>query len=574
MTFIDPLPPLTQRQRLIFWSVAALCALSRLAARAHSLWDWDEVLFCLGMRSFDVSLHHPHPPGFPIFIAMGRLVRLVVGDDFRSLQTVSLLAGMLFFPAVFMFARELRLRFETALMAGALAAFLPNVWFYGGTAFSDVPSITLVTFASAFLLRGCRDRGAFYAGVLLLSLAMGMRPQNALVGAFPFLVAIRCRGWRDAILGTALGAFIVIGAFLGAAIATGSIDKYRETVRSHSRYIAEVDSFRRESRPPLWRLAAQFFGKQYSVPYMNFVMSLLALTSVALAIRARDRAMLYNALTFGPVAIAAWLFLDRYSVNRFSIGYCPMFAIFAADGVSRLARYKPRLEAAISAVLVGAFVLYTLPALAVVRREDAPSVRAMRAAKANFNPQRDELFVAEDMVPFVDYFLPGVASSRVLDERAMLLEHRADREPYLVAEIFATSPAGFVYRRERGRLWNITRRHYFGAAYAKVERLPQFESGWYEPEGDGQGRRLATQSAVLLPPTTAESWLRVRLVADSPAEVSLVFNGRPLDAFTVSGEMQREWHFEPAPNGAPNRLEITASRDRAVRVRFLSWAEF
>ena len=574
MTFADPLPPLTQRQRLIFWSVAAVCAISRLAARAHSLWDWDEVLFCLGMRSFDVSVHHPHPPGFPVFIALGRLVRLVVGDDFRALQTISLLAGMLFFPAVFLLARELRLRFETAVIAGSLAAFLPNVWFYGGTAFSDVPSIMLVTLASALLLRGCRDRGAFYGGVLLLALAMGMRPQNALVGVFPFLAAIRHRGWRDAIGGAVLGSVIVIGAFLGAAVATGSIDTYRETVRSHSRYIAEVDSFRSESRPALWRLAAQFFGKQYSVPYMNFVMSLLALISIALAIRARDRAMLYNALTFAPVAIAAWLFLDRYSVNRFSIGYCPMFAIFAADGVSRLARYKPKFEAGIAVVLVGAFVLYTLPALGVVRREDAPSVEAMKAAKENFNPQRDELFVAEDMIPFVDYFLPGVPFTRVLDERAMLLEHDPKRQPYLIAEIFATSPEGDVYRRERGRLWNITRRHYFGAAYAKVTRLPQFEAGWYAPDEAGQGRKLATRAAVTLPPSSVESWLRVKLVADAPTEVSLTFNGRPLDSFTVSGETQRDWHFAPAPNSAPNRMEITTSRDRAVRVRFLSWAEF
>src|SRR5437773_7820706 len=161
MDLTVPPAPLTSRQHAIYWTVAAFSAVSRFASMARSLWDWDEALFCLGMRSYDVTLHHPHPPGFPVYIALGRLVRLVVGDDFRSLQTLNLIAGFLLFPAVFMLARELRLSFATSTIAAALCAFFPNVWFYGGTAFSDIPSITLVVFGVALLFRGCRDAEAY-----------------------------------------------------------------------------------------------------------------------------------------------------------------------------------------------------------------------------------------------------------------------------------------------------------------------------------------------------------------------------------------------------------------------------
>src|SRR5437763_12956938 len=158
-----PLSPLTARQRTAFGVVAMVCAATRFLAMARSPWDWDETLFCLGMRDYDVTLHHPHPPGFPVYIALGRLVRLVVHDDFRALQAINLTAGMLVFPAVFMLARELRFRFTTAAIAGALFAFLPNVWLFRGTAFSVVPSIVLVVFAVALLLRGRRDANAYYA---------------------------------------------------------------------------------------------------------------------------------------------------------------------------------------------------------------------------------------------------------------------------------------------------------------------------------------------------------------------------------------------------------------------------
>src|SRR5207247_5181469 len=51
---------LTPPQRLIFWILTVLCGASRFLALARSMWDWDEALFCLGMREYDVTRHHPH----------------------------------------------------------------------------------------------------------------------------------------------------------------------------------------------------------------------------------------------------------------------------------------------------------------------------------------------------------------------------------------------------------------------------------------------------------------------------------------------------------------------------------
>src|ERR1700753_1915959 len=116
------LTPLTARQRAIVLGVALVCAASRFAALARSIWDWDEALFCLAMRGYDVGQHRPHPPGFPLYIALGKLVRLVATSDFRALQAINIVAGMLLFPAVFLLARELRFRVETATVAAALCA--------------------------------------------------------------------------------------------------------------------------------------------------------------------------------------------------------------------------------------------------------------------------------------------------------------------------------------------------------------------------------------------------------------------------------------------------------------------
>ena len=331
---VDPSTALGMNWRIV-WIVALVCAATRLLAVARSVWDWDEALFTMAMRDYDVRMHHPHPPGFPVFIAMAKLVRFIVPDDFRALQAVNVIAAMLVFVAVFVFARELRLRFATCISAGALFAFFPNVWFFGGGAFSDVPSIVLVLFAVTFLLKGARDRKAYWLGTLLLALAIGIRPQNFLVGLIPGILATRKRRWWEVLVALLIGVVICGAAFGGAIYATGSLHEYQRMVREHGQYIAQVDSFRSPDRPPLWRIFDRFFIKQYQSPVLSIVASLFVAVSIAGAFRERNRSLAMNALTFVPFAIFAWMMLDRFSISRFSIGYQPMFAIFLADGIAR-----------------------------------------------------------------------------------------------------------------------------------------------------------------------------------------------------------------------------------------------
>ena len=218
-----------------------------------------------------------------------------------------------------------------------------------------MPSIVLVIFAVVLLLRGRESTRDYLVGTFLLALAIGIRPQNLLIGLFPGLVATRRRSARDIVVALLIGV-IVVGLSYGAAIyATGTWGGYMNTVRAHSDYIARIDSFRAPTRPPLWRLFDRFFIKQYQSPPLSVLVSIFVAISIVGAIRARDRNMLDNFLIFGPFAISAWLMLDRFSINRFSIGYAPMFAIFAADGIARVSRGRRAVENAIGAFVIGAF---------------------------------------------------------------------------------------------------------------------------------------------------------------------------------------------------------------------------
>lgn len=592
-----PPEPLAPRQRTIVFVLAIVCAATRFLAMARTLWDWDEALFTLAMRAYDVTKHHPHPPGFPVFIGLAHLVRLVTPSDFRALQAISLVAAMCVFPAMFFLGRELRLRFETSLVAALLCAFFPNVWYFGGTAFSDVPSIVLAVVAAACLLRGCRSAEAYLMGSFLLALAIGIRPQNLLIGLVPGVIATwhrARRSWRDVVFAALIGIVIVGVAFGGAIVLSGSWAKYTSAIRFHGEYIARVDSFHSPDRPPLWRLFARFFFQQYDAPLLSFIVSVLVVISAVGAIRERDRSILINVLTFAPMALLAWLMLDRYSISRFSIGYIPMFALLAADGIDRVMRRWPRLELAAGSMLALAFSLWTLPAMTDVRNDVAPSMAAATEAARRIDPARDRLFVAFNVAPFMEVVAPGMKFTRLYDERGLPLSPELDhRRPWLLSEIDSTSPRGYLAHRERGHLWNIARRHYFDVALALIEAVPQFTEGWNPPELTelDEYRWCGTRGVIGLPPVTGPALLRLEFMVASEMlpehpTVTVTLNGGIVESFAPAEETTvREWHVTPAPDGAPNTLVLSIDkvynsvkrhagddpRDLGIRLHFLSF---
>lgn len=583
--------PLTSRQRAIVRVAALVCAASRFLALARTLWEWDEALFTLAMRDYDVALHHPHPPGFPAYIFMGRIARFFTASDFHALRLVNLVAALLVFPAVFFLARELRLRFPTALLAALLFAFFPNVWYFGGGAFSDVPSIVLVSFAAALLLRGARDRNAYWLGALLLAIAIGIRPQNLLLGLFPGIYATYRRRAHEIVIALVIGIVVVALCFGGAAYATGSLHEYVRMVKQHSDYITRIDSFRSAARPALWRMFIHFFVQQYQSPPLSIIATLIAIVSMIGAARERDTRILYTVLTFAPFAILAWLMLDRFSVSRFSIGYQPMFAILIADGIHRLGRWRRWFEPALASALLAAFVVFTAPALEIVRTTVAPTVLAVQAVNEHLDPAKDVLYVGGTMVPFVDLFAPAMRNIHVLDDRALPIS--AQSRTWLIAELTRTAPEGFVFTRPRGSLWKIARHNYFEVALKPLRDRAQFLTGWYAPESSGndEWRWMAGRSVTILPPRSGPMVLRMHIgipgeLMDRNPEITVTMNGRVVDRFrTAEGYFERNVDVLPAPNGAPNVLELSIDqtlsppprqtgsdgRTLGLRLRYLAW---
>ena len=145
-----------------------LAALAVLYLVAHLLYlpptleDIDSINFALGVRDFDVARHQPHPPGYPVFIALakastGALQAIGVRDPApAALALLSALAGTALIPLLFALFRGLGAGVHLAWWAMAVAVCSPLMWFTALRPLSDMTGLAFATATQVCLLSAGR----------------------------------------------------------------------------------------------------------------------------------------------------------------------------------------------------------------------------------------------------------------------------------------------------------------------------------------------------------------------------------------------------------------------------------
>ncbi len=255
--------PAARRQRLVALAAAVAAVVTRVPFAAQRLWDHDSVQFALGVEKYDLAAHHPHPPGYPLYIAILKLLAAAGIDALHGMVALSIAAAALGAALIVPLTARLvsaaaaaRAGSEAAsqptpggpgpragppesagsLAAGALAAALyvcnPLLWFYG-----ELPLVYAVegglTVGLAYAaLRMADGRGPLLAACAAFALAGGVRP-STLVLLLPLFLLGAWRAWRrGATIGT-LAAGAAVAAVCGLAwllpllAAAGGLAAYR-----------------------------------------------------------------------------------------------------------------------------------------------------------------------------------------------------------------------------------------------------------------------------------------------------------------------------------------------------------
>ena len=137
-------PATLSRTRLDLSLLIAATALTRFLFRSRYLYDVDSVNFALALRHFDPAVHQPHPPGYYLYICLGRLVSLAIHEANAALVAISIVASCGAAAFLWLLARDW-FGMRAARAAAILFVFSPLAWFHGGVALTYIVEMFFAT---------------------------------------------------------------------------------------------------------------------------------------------------------------------------------------------------------------------------------------------------------------------------------------------------------------------------------------------------------------------------------------------------------------------------------------------
>lgn len=204
---------------------------TRIPFTSRFLYHYDSCHFALALKKYDLAIHQPHPPGYFLYVMLGRLINIVIDDSNTIFVSISVFFSALTVVAIYSLGKELY-QGNTALLAAALAVTSPNLWCHGEVALTYVVEAFFSTLIAIFcyrIMKGKQDY--FWLAAVTLGIAGGIR-QNTPVFLFPlWLYAMKDLPLRKIIV--SLGVFILVSLswFIPMIWMTGGWDRYQNAFK-------------------------------------------------------------------------------------------------------------------------------------------------------------------------------------------------------------------------------------------------------------------------------------------------------------------------------------------------------
>lgn len=594
-----------------------LCVISRWLARPASWWEWDEILFGRALREFNVVKHAPHPPGFPVLVAMGKLANWFLHDEFGALVAVNFLFASLLGAALFYLFKEIFNDRRLAVAGALLCCFFPNLWVYSCAPRSDTPAFVLGLIGLTLVLRGRCSTRALLLGCAILGVSMGVRvtvlPVMGTVTALVLLGRLRQREWRLVAWCLAIIALGIVSWYVPLIWHHGW-RAYREASSSHSQFVLFDDSILSKGINGWWSHRAQrFLVDLWGDAWIAWtVYGLSACGLLMLAVCKRWAALGWLLAAFVPYLIFTFLLNNPMQTVFYAMPFQPLFAALMAAALLLLSERLfnpvrfPWLQYAGLVLVIGLTLglgEWAWWPVKLLHREKSPIFRAIADLRAQLDPQRDELRNEILYDPQVNFLLPEYKTQTL--ETVTLPEPNLLNPAYQTGRTFALTQAPLPFgnsqlyqwngARGRRRITKMSLERYLKLYLTEITPVWQtvYLDGWYGVENDGvnvwqwMGRRA--QVALFNEAETMQLYVRgfvVTLRDGTHPTLTLRLDGREVARFkpqqeafeqrlTVPTEAGRFWSvltLEVDPIVTPKGLGLSGDeRELGLRCYEVNW---
>lgn len=162
-----------KEEKLLFLITIAAFIL-RLIFMSPWLEDWDSVQFALALHNYSLVDHQPHPPGYPLYIVLGKFLNLFFKNDTVSLTFLSALLGSLSSLPLFLILRSMINR-TLALLSTILFLITPLNWLLSEVALSNIPGMFFTITTAWLLYTANNSTKKLYLASFLTGITLGVR---------------------------------------------------------------------------------------------------------------------------------------------------------------------------------------------------------------------------------------------------------------------------------------------------------------------------------------------------------------------------------------------------------------
>ena len=296
--------------------------------------EWDEVLFQRALDRYDVAGHSPHPPGYPLYVAVAKGVRWAVGDPQLALQLVAIAAAMAAVALTWLLARRLGAPRTAATLAAAVLAVVPGFAFNGNIGMSDVPGVAAAVGVALLFVHAWERPWLLVVAAATAGVLSGVRVAG-LMTALPMAAvaahaAWRRSSWRPLLLAPVAFAVGAAAVWVPAMVVTGP-ERFLGAVQQQAEYIHRAWVHMRLPGAPLIVTARAWGAHWLGVDAMAGLLWALVLAGgAAWWLNGRRQLAILGATGAGAFLLFCAFELEFDLAMRYALPAAPLLAILAS----------------------------------------------------------------------------------------------------------------------------------------------------------------------------------------------------------------------------------------------------
>jgi hypothetical protein len=215
----------------------------RVPFRSQFAYHWDSAQFALAVGEYNLRSGQPHAPGFYLYVMLGRLMNLFVGEPHAALVWLSVLAGAWLVSVGYLLATSMFGR-SCGWGTGLILLTSPLCWFHSDVALTTIVDSALVVNFVFVCWRAIQQRVTWFHTVLLAALlaaVAGVRLQSAPLliplGVYVLWGFARPRGLKLACAIVLAGTFSLVW-FVPTLASAAGLASYMELLHLKNQYDA------------------------------------------------------------------------------------------------------------------------------------------------------------------------------------------------------------------------------------------------------------------------------------------------------------------------------------------------